>query len=140
MTLTETEPFTEAEREYLATQILGRLATVAPDGTVQNNPVSFRYNPATGTIDVGGHGMGASRKFHNVETNDRVAFVVDDIASFDPWRVRGVEIRGKAEALRDQSPMRPGFSAEIIRIRPRRILSWGIDPAQPGMQRRTIAG
>lgn len=27
----------------------------------------------------------------------RVAFVVDDIASVEPWRVRCVEIRGHAE-------------------------------------------
>jgi pyridoxamine 5'-phosphate oxidase family protein len=139
MTVTKTGPFTEAELGYLATQMLGRLATVAPDGTMQNNPVSFRYNPATGTIDIGGHQMGASRKFHNVETNEQVAFVVDDVVSLDPWRVRGVEIRGRAEALRDEPPPRSGFSAEIIRIHPRRILSWGLDAALPGLQRRTVS-
>jgi pyridoxamine 5'-phosphate oxidase family protein len=132
-------PFTEIERDYLSSQRLGRLATVAPDGTLQNNPVGFRYEPATGTIDIGGHNLSASRKFHNVETNPEVAFVVDDLASTDPWRVRGIEIRGRAEALRGHGPAAPHLGAEIIRIHPRRVLSWGIDPDHAGMHARTVS-
>ncbi|MCW2917494.1 MAG: pyridoxamine 5-phosphate oxidase [Actinomycetia bacterium] len=128
----------DIEREYLSTQRLGRLATVAPDGTLQNNPVSFRYNPETRTIDIGGHGMGASRKFRNIQAGGEVAFVVDDIVSFQPWKVRGLEIRGRAEALADQPPPMPGFSGELIRIHPRRVLAWGLDPAVQGMQKRTV--
>jgi pyridoxamine 5'-phosphate oxidase family protein len=131
-------PFTKSEREYLASPHLGRLATVAPNGTLQNNPVGFHYEPATGTIDIGGHNMSASRKFRNVETNPEVAFVVDDLASTDPWRVRGIEIRGRAEALSDRDPATPYLGPEIIRIHPRRILSWGVDPAHPGMHARTV--
>jgi pyridoxamine 5'-phosphate oxidase family protein len=129
---------TEAERSYLSTQTLGRLATIDPNGAPQNNPVGFRYNSDTGTIDIGGHNMGASRKFHNVEANGQASFVVDDVASVDPWRVRGIEIRGRAEAVRDAPARMPNLSNEIIRIHPRRILSWGIDPARPGMQRRDV--
>jgi pyridoxamine 5'-phosphate oxidase family protein len=129
---------TEAEREYLSSQILGRLATVGPDGVPQNNPVGFWYNTETDTIDIGGFQMGASKKFRNVEANGRVAFVVDDIASLDPWQVRGIELRGRAEALRDQPPPRPGFSPEIIRIHPRRILSWGIDTGGPRRSARSV--
>jgi pyridoxamine 5'-phosphate oxidase family protein len=40
--------------------------------------------------------------------------------------VRGIEIRGRAEALTDQEPPMPGMSAELIRIHPRRIISWGL--------------
>ena len=58
----------------------------------------------------------------------RCRFVVDDIVSVDPWRVRGMEIRGDAAALSDQTPLMPGFSPELIRIHPRRIRSWGLDP------------
>jgi pyridoxamine 5'-phosphate oxidase family protein len=129
---------TEAEHRYLSTQTLGRLATVDPDGVPQNNPVGFRYNPDSGTIDIAGYNMGDSRKFRNVETNGQAAFVVDDVVSLDPWRVRGVEIRGRAEAVRGVPAPVPHASNEIIRIHPRRIFSWGIDPAQPGMQRRDV--
>jgi pyridoxamine 5'-phosphate oxidase family protein len=124
-------PFTDAEIAYLASQRLGRLATVDSRGAPQNNPVSFRYNPDLGSIDIGGRAMGASRKFRNLAANPNVAFVVDDIASFQPWKVRCIEIRGRAEALTSQDPPMPGFSAEIIRIHPDRILSFGLDDTPP---------
>ena len=120
--------FTPAELDYLAGQPLGRLATLAPDGYPQNNPVTFRVDPEKGTIEIGGHALGASRKFASVRARRQVAFVVDDIVSFDPWQVRGIEIRGDAEALIDQAPLLPGFSTELIRIHPRRIRTWGLDP------------
>ena len=37
-------PFTSAELAYLRSQRLGRLATAAPDGALQNNPVGFTVN------------------------------------------------------------------------------------------------
>lgn len=125
--------FSEAELDYLAGQRLGRLATVAPDGSPQNSPVGFRYNAELGTIDIAGTRMGATRKFRNLKTNNRVAFVVDDIASWDPWRVRCVEVRGTAEALTGQSPWRPGLSSEIIRIHPVRVISFGITESAPSL-------
>ena len=85
--------FTDDELAYLATQTLGRLATVQPDGTLQVSPVGFHYNPDTESIDIRGFRMSASRKFRNVADNGRVAFVIDDIASVQPWRVRCLEIR-----------------------------------------------
>lgn len=130
--------FTEAEREYLASQLLGRLATVSAKGDVQNNPVGFHYNAETGTIDIGGYAMGASRKFRNIQATGQAALVVDDLASRDPWKVRGIEIRGRGEALEGQAPYRPGLSGEIIRIHPRRIIAWGIDPDAEGMQARDV--
>jgi pyridoxamine 5'-phosphate oxidase family protein len=116
-----------AEIDYLASQRLGRLATLDRAGSPQNSPVGFFYNPDLGTIDIGGRALGASRKFRNVEANERVSFVVDDIASLQPWRVRQVEIRGRAEALRDTDPPRPGMSPEVIRIHPDRVISFGLE-------------
>ncbi|MBC6463329.1 pyridoxamine 5'-phosphate oxidase family protein, partial [Actinomadura sp. HBU206391] len=60
---------TRVELDYLSTQRLGRLATVGPKGDPQNNPVGYRYNAETGTIDIAGFDMGASRKFRNVQNN-----------------------------------------------------------------------
>ena len=113
---------------YLETQRLGRLATVDRTGAPQNNPVGFRYNHELGTIDIGGRNMGASRKYRNLAANPRVAFVVDDLASVQPWQVRCVEIRGRAEGLTD-ADFGPGYSGEIIRIYPERIIAFGLDPA-----------
>jgi pyridoxamine 5'-phosphate oxidase family protein len=120
--------FTDAELDYLAGQPIGRLATARPDGTLQASPVGFRYNPATGTIDIGGFNMAASHKFRNVAANGRAAFVVDDVVSTSPWRVRCLEIRGDAEALLDPADGGSQHSGPIIRIHPRRIISFGIAP------------
>src|SRR5437660_7596081 len=118
-------PFTQAELDYLKTQRLARLATVSPDGTLQVSPVGFFLNP-DGTIDIGGAALGGTKKFRNVAANGRAALVIDDIASVDPWVVRGVELRGSAEALTDQQPPMHHFSKEIIRFHPERIISWGL--------------
>lgn len=134
-----TSTFTDAELAYLGSQRLGRLATVALHGSPQNNPVGFRYNTELETIDIYGLNMGATRKYRNVRVNPNVALVVDDLASVDPWRVRGVEIRGWAEALEGQQAAVRGMSGEIIRIHPTRIISWGLDPDQPGMAARDVA-
>ncbi|MEU6431439.1 PPOX class F420-dependent oxidoreductase [Microbispora sp. NPDC046973] len=124
--------FTQAELDYLATQRIGRLATVSPDGQVQNNPTNFFLDAATGTIVIGGGALGRSKKFRNVQQGSTVAFVVDDLASVDPWAPRGVEIRGKAAALTDQEPPLPGLSREIIRITPTKIVSWGLGGPRAG--------
>ena len=108
--------FTDDEIAYLRSQPLGRLATIAPDGFPQNNPVAFTVTTELGTIDIRGYTMAASRKFGNVRANPRVAFVVDDIESTNPWKVRGIEIRGNAEAIEGDD--------ELIRIRPARIGYW----------------
>jgi pyridoxamine 5'-phosphate oxidase family protein len=123
-------PLTTAEIEYLRANRLGRLATIQPDGSPQVKPVGFRYNPELGTIDVAGFAMESSQKFRNVRRNGLAALVVDDIASLDPWRVRFLEIRGPAEAAQDAGTLGDGA---LIRIRPARVLSFGIEepPADP---------
>jgi len=112
--------FTQSEIEYLASQRLGRLATAQPDGTLQVSPVGFSYNAETGTIDIGGFNLTRSRKFRNVADNGRAAFVVDDLVSVQPWRVRCLEIRGTAEALE-------GVGGPLIRLTPKRVISFGLD-------------
>ncbi len=129
--------FTDAELAYFQTQSLGRLATLADDGTLQNNAVRYYANTDIGTIDIDGWNLGASRKFRNVARTGEVAFVIDDITSADPWKVRGVEIRGRAEALTGQERRSEHVSAELIRIRPRTLFSWGIEPDAAGMTRRS---
>ncbi|HWG63559.1 MAG TPA: PPOX class F420-dependent oxidoreductase [Streptosporangiaceae bacterium] len=125
-----------AELAYLRTQPLGRLATIDRAGNLQNNPVGFTVDEQTGQIIIGGRAMAASRKFRNVRRNPNVAFVVDDLASTNPWTARGVEFRGVAEALEDIDPPMPGMSREVIRITPSWIGSWGVEPGTTGMSSR----
>lgn len=123
---TEPQRLTTEDVAYLRSQRLGRLATVDPSGAPQNNPVGLVVDDDTGQVLIGGMAMGQTRKFHNVRGNPRVALVVDDLASVDPWLVRGVEVRGMAEALDDVEPPIRGMSREVIRITPQRIHRWGI--------------
>ncbi|PUB26838.1 pyridoxamine 5'-phosphate oxidase family protein [Promicromonospora sp. AC04] len=131
-----TVTLTDFERAYLKSQPLARLATVDPNGAPQNNPVGVYLDEETGDIIIGGHAMGASRKFRNVQANDQVALVVDDLAARDPWTVRGLEIRGTAVALEDVDPPVSYMSREVIRITPAWVASWGVDPEAPGRQSR----
>jgi pyridoxamine 5'-phosphate oxidase family protein len=132
--------FTEGEIAYMAGQKLGRLATQQPDGTLQASPVGFGYNPELETIDIGGMNMAASQKFRNVAANGRVAFVIDDIASVQPWVVRCLEIRGHAEAIEGASDSASPSRGPIIRIHPQRIISWGLDAEGQGRGKRNVAG
>lgn len=111
--------FTEDELRYLAGgQQLGRLATVGADGTPHVVPVGWIYNAARDTIDIGGHELEATKKFRDIARSGRAAIVIDDLESRDPWRPRGIEVRGRAEAIALPTP--------LIRIRPERIVSWGL--------------
>jgi pyridoxamine 5'-phosphate oxidase family protein len=126
-----TTVFTEAEIAYLTGggRRLGRVATVGADGTPHVVPVGWRHDAAADVIDVGGHALEGTKKFRDVRRSGRAAIVIDDLASITPWRARGIEIRGRAEAV-------TGPPA-VIRIHPERIVSWGLDSG--GRQARTIA-
>lgn len=132
--------FTDGEIAYLQTQLLARLATAQRDGTLQASPVSFYHNPTLDTIDIGGHNMAVSQKFRNVAHNGRAALVVDDIISVQPWQVRCLEIRGRAEALAEPTDSAARTPGPIIRVHPQRIISWGIDPAHLSRGKRDVTG
>jgi pyridoxamine 5'-phosphate oxidase family protein len=132
--------FTKIEQKYIIAQALGRLATIGPTGAPQNHPVTYRLND-DGTIDIGGPNLSASRKYRNIVTDPRVSLVVDDTAP-EPvgpggQRGRGLEIRGRVEILRVEQPVMEGFSDDLLRIHPRRIVAWNLD--QPGNNNRDVA-
>lgn len=116
----------EAERAYLAGQRLCRMATVDPSGQPQVNPVGY-FLQEDGTILSGGLALARTRRWRNLLSDPRLALVVDDIVSVDPWAVRGVEIRGEAELLTGPHDLAPGMSDELIRVHPRWVHSWGLD-------------
>jgi len=119
--------FTDAELAYLIEdRRLGRLATVGAGGTPHVVPVGLSYNPEHEAIDVRGRNLEATKKYRDVARSGRAAIVIDDLASVDPWRPRGVEIRGRAEAIGGPRP--------LIRIHPERIVSWGIESEDLGVR------
>ena len=68
--------------------------------------------------------------------NPKVALVVDDLASVQPWRPRGIEIRGEAEIHHSGGKtVNPGFNDEMFRIKPKRIYAWGLVEGHRGSGR-----
>ena len=112
--------FRQAEIEYLAGgRQLGRIATVGADGTPHVVPVAWMYNAVRETIDVGGSDLEHTKKFRDVARTGRAAIVIDDLKPADAWHPRGIEIRGRGEAIAMPTP--------LIRIHPERIVSWGLE-------------
>jgi pyridoxamine 5'-phosphate oxidase family protein len=112
--------FTTAQLAYLTERRLARIATVGDDGTPHVTPVGmWSHNPEHDSIDVTGRNFAHSKKFRDVANTARAAIVIDDLASTDPWRPRGIEIRGRAETI-------TGPTA-LIRIHPDRVIGWGLD-------------
>jgi pyridoxamine 5'-phosphate oxidase family protein len=117
--------FSETEIAYLegadgeAGPRLARIATVGKNGTPHVTPVGWSFDGATDTLEVGGINLEQTKKFRDVVETGRAAIVIDDLASVQPWRPRGIEVRGSAEAVLTPRPM--------IRIHPERIISWGME-------------
>jgi len=122
--------FTPEELGYLrGERRLARIATVGRDGTPHVVPVGWAYNADLDTVDVSGHDLAATKKYRDVARSGRAAIVIDDV--LPPWQPRGIEVRGRAEAVSQPQP--------TIRIHPERIVSWGLETVGQGSRRaRTV--
>lgn len=110
--------FTPAELEYLRSeQRLARIATVGPDGMPHVTPVGWSYNAEQDAIDIGGFRLTRTKKYRDAARTGTAAVVIDDV--LPPWKPRGVEVRGEVELVEESNP--------VMRLRPRRIVSWGIE-------------
>jgi len=110
--------FTPAEIEYLSGQRLARIATASADGQPDVAVVGFGVDDDD--IVSGGLDLTKTIRFRNLTTNPRATIVIDDLASTDPWKPRGIKVRGRAQLEDDDGSLR-------IRIRPETIWSWGIN-------------
>ncbi|GAA5043967.1 pyridoxamine 5'-phosphate oxidase family protein [Thermocatellispora tengchongensis] len=117
--------FTDEEIAYLRSQPLARLSTVSPDGQPDAVPLAFELDETC--LWVGGVGAGVltTRKFRNVQAgNTKVALVVDDLVSLDPFIARGIRIYGRAEGpIERVGMMGPGI---YLRITPTVSWSWNL--------------
>jgi len=115
--------FSESEINYLlGERRLARIATADAEGMPHVVPVGWRYEADSGVILVSGRDFAATRKFRNVQANPQASIVIDDLASVDPWKPRGVMVEGRAEAVMGSD----GHEGHI-RISLDRIVSWGLD-------------
>ena len=132
--------FTEDEAAYLKSQPLARVATVDPDGQPDVTPVSFEFD---GTyFYLGGWAPEQTRRFRNVKAGHaKVALVVDDLVSVDPWTPRFLRVYGTAELVEREGRFGP---ARYMRITPE--ISWSsnlddrssTDENRPSSPRRTV--
>ena len=115
--------FSEEEIAYLRSQRLARVSTVSPDGQPDVVPVGFEFD---GTyVYVGGIDPVKTRKFRNVQAgNAKVALVVDDLVSANPWTPRYLRIYGTAELVERQGQF---GAAAYMRITP--AISWSFNLA-----------
>ncbi|RVX45275.1 pyridoxamine 5'-phosphate oxidase family protein [Nonomuraea polychroma] len=117
--------FTDEEIAYLQSQPLARLSTVSGDGQPDVVPVAFEFDGKGFWIGGVGEEVLRTRKFRNLRSGSlKVALVVDDMVSFDPFVVRGVRVYGLAEPPVERVGMvGPGLYS---RITPTVSWSWNL--------------
>ena len=114
--------FTPAEVDYIRSQPLARVATVAPDGQPDVTPVTYEFD---GThFWIGGYNPTATRRTRNLRAgNNKVALVIDDLAPGDGWRPRYLRVYGTAQLVE-----RPAGSGTLLmRIAPDTSWSMNLD-------------
>jgi pyridoxamine 5'-phosphate oxidase family protein len=113
----ESMSFSEDEVAFMASQPLARVATVDDDGQPDVVPVGFEFD---GTyINIGGFAPEKTRRHGNVLAgHNKIALVIDDLVSTQPWTPRYVRVYGTAEVVDDPQPH--------LRIRPAVSWSWNL--------------
>lgn len=109
--------FTDEEIGFMSSQPLARIATVGADGQPDVVPVGFEFD---GTyINIGGYQPATTRRHHNVLAgNAKVALVIDDLVSTQPWTPRFLRVYGTAEVV--------GGAQPYLRITPEISWSWNL--------------
>jgi pyridoxamine 5'-phosphate oxidase family protein len=117
--------FTSEEIEYLGTQPLARLATVAANGQPDVVPVAFEFDGNSFWIGGSGSSALATRKLRNILSgNHEVALVVDDMVAFDPFIARGIRVYGLAsDPVERDGHVGPGV---YVRVTPTTSWSWNM--------------
>jgi pyridoxamine 5'-phosphate oxidase family protein len=114
--------FSENEAAYIKSQVLARFASVDAGGQPDVVPVGFEFDGHH--IYVGGRDMETTRKYKNAQVHAKMAIVIDDMISTDPWRPRGIKIYGSGRLVKREG--RRGL-APYIELTPEKHWSWGIE-------------
>jgi pyridoxamine 5'-phosphate oxidase family protein len=118
--------FNEDEKKFLKSQFLARFATSSPSGKPNVAPVGFEFDGNYfyfGSIKQ--EILRSTPRYRNIQKgNKRVALVIDDLVSVEPWKPRGIRVNGNADiVIRNEGEFGKG---EYIRVRPTLSWSWGI--------------
>lgn len=115
--------FSKPEIEYMKSQRLARIATVDKNNRPDVVPVGIEFD---GThFWVGSHSQDiffTTKKYKNVSHgNTKVALVIDDLKTIEPWHPRCVKVYGTGEVMDHTGIFGPG---KYLRITPE--VSWSI--------------
>ena len=125
--------FTDGELEFLRSQRLARLATASKAGQPDVSAVGF--DVSGDTLVSGGIDLTRTVRYRHLLENPQATVVIDELVSVDPWRPRGIKVRGSATLEGDQGRLR-------IRILPQVVWSWGISSGAEkrfaSVERRTV--
>jgi len=141
--------FTDKETDYIRSQIIARIATTNAGPTKRDSikgedsdsnrnfinfgqpdvvPVGFDFDGIY--FYIGGMNLNKTLKYKNISKNNKVALVIDDLETINPWRPRGIRVYGIADVVTRQG----GYMSFIdnsqtryLRIRPKKKWSWGIE-------------
>ena len=131
--------FSQKEVEYIKSQRLARIATAAPsiafsrqgeDRSIQPDVVPVGFDFDGDYFYVGGMNILMSTKYKNVLKNNKVAIVIDDLKSIDPWDPRGIKVYGTADIINSQGGYMEGTghpNPSYIKVKPDKKWSWGIE-------------
>ncbi len=117
--------FTGDEVAFLRSHGLARLATVGEGEQPDVVPVAVEFDGTHFWVGGSGASVLSTRKFGNVRAGRRkVALVVDDLPSFDPFVARGIRVYGVADGPVERIGMvGPGH---FLRITPTVSWSWNM--------------
>jgi pyridoxamine 5'-phosphate oxidase family protein len=117
--------FTDDEVGFLRSHGLARLATLGEDDQPDVVPVACEFDGEHFWVGGSGESVLRTRKVGNVRAGRRkVALVVDDLPSFDPFIARGIRVYGVADGPIERVGMvGPGL---YLRITPRVSWSWNL--------------
>ncbi|MFE7275108.1 PPOX class F420-dependent oxidoreductase [Streptomyces sp. NPDC057623] len=123
--------FTDEEIAYLTTNPLARLASLCADEQPDVVPVALEFDGTRFWVGGPRAEVLGTRKFRNVaHGRAKVAFVVDDMVSVEPFVARGIRVYGVADGPVERVGMvGPGH---YLRITPTLSWSWNLsDPPRP---------
>lgn len=108
--------FTDDEITYMRSQPIARVATLGADGQPDVVPLAFEFDGACFWVGGSGATVADTRKIRNVRAGNRkVALVIDDLVSFDPFIARSIRIYGDAEQpVQRDGMVGPGLYMRII--------------------------
>ena len=117
--------FTDEEIAYMRSQPIARVATLSAGGQPDVVPLAFEFDGSCFWVGGVGEAVLNTRKFRNVRGGNRkVALVVDDLVSLQPFVARSIRVYGVAEEPVERVGLvGPGL---YMRIRPTVSWSWNM--------------